>query len=135
MRADLNAIYSERVTVVTKLDARDGGTKYDTYWAHGFDGCMWSERAVRSVQADGTVTVGVTHQVQIPDAPGLSARTGDYVVRGTVEAEGLTLGEVRDLLSEREAFQIQALRNLAKPVGFSRGGGIERFADALYLEG
>lgn len=67
MRADLGEIYNETITVLNKLDARDGAQKVDTYRKTVLNHCMWSTKATRTVGTDGTVRVGTTQVVQIPE--------------------------------------------------------------------
>lgn len=67
MRANLGEIYNDTITVLNKLDARDGAQKVDTYRKTVLHHCMWSTKATRTVGTDGTVRVGTTQVVQIPE--------------------------------------------------------------------
>lgn len=153
MRADIGAIYDDTVTVINKLDARDTPLRQDMYYATVIRHCMWSVRATRSVQSDGTVTVGMTHQVQIPESENympyrewrnsdardgaFTIRAGDYVLLGEV-TEAVTASNLRDVvrLYEPDAFQVQAFRDATKGAGFSHGtDGALRFAEVYYVEG
>lgn len=153
MRADLGAIYDERLTIVNRLDAKDAGAGQDAYVATVLDGCMWTQRIHRSVQSDGTVAVGSTTSAQVPEAASyvpyrewaklpdrtgtFTVRHGDYVFRGEV-------GDVADATAlkalaaswEPDAFQVQHFRALVKGAGFEHPtSGVLRFAEVLYLEG
>lgn len=153
MRADLSAIYDDTITVINKLDARDAALKQDVYYATVLHHCMWSVKATRAVQSDGTVAVGTTHQVQIPEAENyipyrewkesearegaFTIRTGDYIVRGEIDGE-VTAQTLRDIVKryEPDAFQVQAFRDATKGEGFSHGlEGALRFAEVYYVEG
>lgn len=153
MRADLGAIYDDTITVVNKLDARDAALKQDTYYATVIPHCMWSVKATRAVQADGTVTVGMSHQVQIPESENympyrewrksdvretaFTVRTGDYIILGEVPDQ-ITASNIREIvkLYEPDAFQVQAFRDATKGDGFDHGtDGALRFAEVYYVEG
>lgn len=114
---------------------------------------MWADKVSRNVQTDGTVFVGTTHQVQIPEAENylpyrdwrkaenradsFTLRAGDYVIRGTVEEE-ITASTIKNVvkLYEPDAFQIQAFRDATKGAGFEHSTeGIMRFTEVYYVEG
>lgn len=153
MRADLGAIYDDTITIVNKLDARDAALKQDMYYTTVIPHCMWSVRATRQVQGDGTVAVGTTHQVQIPESENympyrewrksdvretaFTVRTGDYIILGEVP-EQITASNIREIvkLYEPDAFQVQAFRDATKGAGFDHGAeGALRFAEVYYVEG
>lgn len=67
MRVDLDSLYDETVTIVNRLDARDTPLRQDVYYAVTLTGCMWSQTQARTVQNDGTVVIGITHTVQVPE--------------------------------------------------------------------
>lgn len=150
MYADLGTIYDETVTLVNRLDAKDGGSKQDEYRKTVLVGCMWDQTAQRTVQSDGTVVIGTVHRVQIPESPnyrpyrdwakdpsGFTLRQGDWLVRGEV-AEELDASNVRKVLAQYEpdAFQVQHFRDLTKKEGFVHTTeGVMRFAECYYVEG
>lgn len=153
MRANLGKIYDETITIINKLDAKDAALKQDTYYKTVLNHCMWSDKVTRSVQADGTVTIGVAHQVQIPEAENylpyrewkqasnrddaFTLRAGDYVIKGEV-TEDITASNIKSVakLYEPDAFQIQAFRDATKGEGFTHSdNGIMRFAEVYYIEG
>lgn len=131
MRVDLGELYNQTVTVVNRLDARDTPLRQDVYYATVLDGCMWSQKQVRTVQDDGTVVLGVTHVVQVPESdrflpyndwasetkvapvgvdgdeggtpfvPPFTARLGDYVFKGEVE-EPVDATALKKLVSRHE---------------------------------
>lgn len=151
LRADLDAIYAgEDVTFVNKLDARDAAAKQDAWYATTLQGCVWSEREVRTVQADGTVSVGMVRRVQVPEtdgyspyrewaedpASGFTVRGGDYVIRGAL-AEAVDASNVREVVAAHEpnAFQVQAFRDLSLPAFNAPRSGVLRLAEGLFVEG
>lgn len=153
MRADLGAIYDDTITIVNKLDARDSALKQDSYFVTTLEHCMWADKVNRSVQADGTVNIATSHQVQIPESANympyrewkeaetrrdsFTLRTGDYVIRGKVSEE-ITASTIKSVvkLYEPDAFQIQAFRDATKGAGFEHStNGIMRFAEVYYVEG
>lgn len=67
MRVDLDSLYDETVTIVNRLDARDTPLRQDVYYAVTLTGCMWAQTQARTVQNDGTVVIGITHTVQVPE--------------------------------------------------------------------
>lgn len=153
MRANLGEIYDETITVINKLDAKDSALKTDSYFVTTLDHCMWADKVSRNVQTDGTVFVGTTHQVQIPEAENympyrywrqaenradsFTLRAGDYVIRGKVEEE-ITASTIKNVvkLYEPDAFQIQAFRDATKGAGFDHStDGIMRFTEVYYVEG
>lgn len=149
MWADLDALYRDTVTIVNRRDAKDAGVPFDEYRKTVLTGCMWSSTSQRTVQSDGTVSVGTVHRVQIPESPdylpyrewvadprGFTVRSGDFVVKGEV-AEEIDASNAKRVLAlyEPDAFQVQHFRDLTKREGLSRGGGVERFAEVYYLEG
>lgn len=153
MRANLDAIYDETVTVLNRLDARDAGLKQDSYHATVLRGCMWDATATRTVQSDGTVLIGTVHRLQIPESEAyvlyrewaklpdregrFTLRHGDYVVRGEV-TEAVDASTVKQVVAsyEPDAFQVQHFRNLTKSRGLHHSGaGILRFAECYYVEG
>lgn len=153
MRADLGKIYDDTITIVNKLDAKDSALKTDSYFVTTLGHCMWADRVSRTVQSDGTVLVGTTHQVQIPEAENympyrewrkaetradsFTLRAGDYVIRGKVDEE-ITASTIKNVvkLYEPDAFQIQAFRDATKGEGFEHStDGIMRFTEVYYVEG
>ena len=152
LRADLDAIYAgETVTVINRLDARHTEAKADQWLATELDGCRWSESEVRTVQADGTVAVGVVRRVKIPEsdafmpyrlwrespAGGWTLRSGDYVVRGRL-SQAVDASNVRDVVASHEpdAFQVRAFRDTTKRGGLGGPrGGVLRFAEGYSVEG
>lgn len=153
MRANLGDIYNQTITVVNKLDARDSATRQDTYYATVIEHCMWADKVTRSVQSDGTVKVGVTHQVQIPESENykpyrawrlteerkgsFTLTEGDYIFKGELEEE-VTASNLRSLVSlyEPNVFQIQSFRDATKGEGFTHStDGIMRFTEMYYVEG
>lgn len=153
MRADLGAIYDDTITVINKLDAKDSALKQDSYFVTTLHHCMWSDKVSRTVQSDGTVFVGTSHQVQIPEAENylpyrewrkaenradsFTLRAGDYVIRGKVEEE-ITASTIKNVvkLYEPDAFQIQAFRDATKGKGFEHStDGVMRFTEVYYVEG
>lgn len=152
MRANLGQIYDKTVTVINKLDAKDGGLRQDTYFKHTFDHCMWSLVTSRNIDMDGTVTIATSHRVQIPENEDyrpypewirgdhestFTVRAGDYVVLGEVTEE-VTAENIKKIMQkyEPEAFQVQTFRNATKGEGFTHStAGIMRFAESYMIEG
>lgn len=164
MRVDLDRLYDETVTIVNRLDAKDCPLKQDTYFSTVLHRCMWTQRHSRTVADDGTVTIGITHVVQIPEsdrfmpyrewkdaekfpeddpffsggnAAPFTARLGDYVFKGEVEVPADAMG-LKKLAStmEPDVFQVQAFRDLTHGDGMDHGtDGIMRFAECYYIEG
>lgn len=153
MRADLGKIYDDTITVINKLDARDASLKQDTYYKTVLDHCMWASKEARTVSSDGSVNIGVVHQVQIPEAEdympyrewrkaenlheSFTLRAGDYVVRGEV-SEDISASTIKQVMAlyEPDAFQIQAFRDATKGAGFDHStDGILRFTEVYYVEG
>lgn len=153
MRANLGEIYNETITVINILDAKDSDEKQDAYVKHFLDGCMWNIRTARTVEQDGTVTVGTTHVVQIPEdaeylpykewakladkSTHFTIRPKDYVVLGKVTEELTALNLRKVILNyEPEAFQVQAFRDATKGKGFEHSvKGIMRFTEPYIVEG
>lgn len=153
MRADLGKIYDDTITVINKLDAKDSLLKQDSYHKTVIDHCMWSVKSVRNVDNGGTVNIGTVHQVQIPESESympyrewrkrenregsFTLRTGDYIVRGTVEEE-IDATNIKKIMNQYEpdVFQIQAFRDATKGQGFDHStAGIMRFSEVYYVEG
>lgn len=153
MRADLGQIYDDTITVINKLDAKDSALKQDSYFVTTLHHCMWADRVSRTVQADGTVNVATSHQVQIPEAENympyrewknaetradsFTLRAGDYVIRGEV-TEDISASTIKNVvkLYEPDAFQIQAFRDATKGAGFEHStDGVMRFTEVYYVEG
>lgn len=152
MRANLGQIYDETITVVNKLDARDNAEKQDSYFKHILQHCMWSTRTTRSVEPDGTVDIGTTSVVQIPESENyltyrawskgdkdqaFTIRAGDYIVKGVVTEE-ITAANVKKILAQYEpdSFQVQTFRDATKGEGFTHStSGIMRFTEAYIVEG
>lgn len=153
MRVDLGKVYDDTITVINKLDAKDAALKQDMYYKTVLEHCMWASKVQRDVLDDGSVSVGVSHQVQIPESESylpyrewrlaerreksFTVREGDYVILGRVEEE-VTASTVKSIvkLYEPEAFQIQAFRDATKGEGFTHStDGALRFAEVYYIEG
>lgn len=152
MRANLGAIYDKTVTVINKLDARDSALKQDEYFKHEIDHVMWSLVTTRSVAQDGTVTIGTSHRVQIPESESyvpykkwvgtdhqsvFTVRAGDYVVLGSV-AEEVSAATIKKVIAqyEPEAFQVQTFRDATKGDGFTHSTkGVRRFIEPYIIEG
>lgn len=155
MRVDLGRLYDETVTIINRLDAKDCPLKVDEYYATTINHCMWTQRHERDVDGDGTVTIGITHEVQIPEsdsympyrewkdadkeveAPPFTARLGDYVFKGAVAApKDATELKRMAAMSEPDVFQVQAFQDLTHGDGFDHStDGILRFAECYHLEG
>lgn len=152
MRVNLGKIYNQTVTVINKLDARDSSQKQDEYFIHVFDHCMWSLVTTRTVEGDGTVTIGTSHRVQIAENVDylpykewinsdhetvFTVRAGDYVVLGEVTEE-VTAANIKKVIQlyEPEAFQVQTFRDATKKEGFDHStDGIMRFTEPYVIEG
>lgn len=153
MRINLGKVYNEVITIINKIDAKDSEEKMDSFVKHQLEGCMWSIRTQREVQTDGTVTVGTSHIVQIPeDAEYLPYKewvkledknnnftisAGDYVIKGIVE-EDITASNIRSVVKkyEPDAFQVQMFRDATKGEGFEHStAGIMRFVEPYIIEG
>ncbi len=151
MQADLGHIYDETITIISKLDAKDSLLKQDSYYVNVIDHCMWSVRSIRTVSEDGTVNIGMTHQVQIPESndyrpyrewkkhatEGFTIRPGDYVVKGDV-SEDIDAANIKKIMNlyEPDAFQVQVFRDATKGEGFTHStDGIMRFVEVYYVEG
>lgn len=148
---DLGTLYNETLTIINRLDAKDGGLKQDAYHKTVLHGCMWSAQSEHSVGNDGTVSIGTLHRVQIPESPeykpyrewaqapqGFTVRLGDYVVRGEVAEDVFTAADAKKVISayEPDVFIVQHFRDLTKREGFIHSAdGILRFAECYYLEG
>lgn len=158
MRANLGEIYDDTITVINKLDARDSSQKQDSYYKTVLKHCMWSTKSTRTVGTDGTVHVGTTQVVQIPENVDylpyrewieaitqehdeelkcFTIRQGDYIVRGEVSEE-ITASTLKKVipLYEPDAFQVQVFRDATKGKGFIHStAGIMRFTEAYIVEG
>lgn len=150
MYANLGEIYDDTISILNKLDARDSQSKTDEYFVTVIDHCMWSLVTTRTVESDGTVTIGTSHRVQIPenesykpykewkiDKEGFTIRAGDYVVKGEV-TEDVTSGNFRAIVKQYEpdAFEVQTFRDATKGKGFRHSvNGINRFIEPYIIEG
>lgn len=150
MRANLGKIYNETITIINRLDARDSKQKTDEYFTTVLKNCMWSLVTTRTVQTDGTVIIGTSHRVQIPEnasysqykdwkenQDGFTIRTGDYVIRGELN-ESINSGNYRNIIKQYEpdAFEIQTFRDATKGDGFEHSiAGVNRFLEPYILEG
>lgn len=153
MKADLGRIYDETVTIVNVADAKSAGTQYDVYQKHELSHCMWSIRTDRTVEADGTVSIGTTHVVQVPESEDylpyrewlkledrskkFTISAGDYVIRGSVPEE-IDSGNYRKVVAkyEPDAFEVQSFRDATKGAGFDHSTrGALRFAEPYIIEG
>ena len=140
MRADVDALYDETVTVVHRISAKESGLPSDSFVKQEASGCMWAETAQRTVDSNGTVAIGTVRKVQIPESSvpdGLQVSAGDYVFRGEV-AEDIDASNIRKVtaLYEPDVFQVQHFRDLTRKSGLpDTGFGLMRFAQVWYLEG
>lgn len=153
MRVNLNELYRETITIINKLDAKDAALRQDAWYKTVLRDCMWSARTVRAVSADGTVAVGTSIRVQIPENADyvpyaewskpanrdarFTIRAGDYIIRGEV-AEEITPSNVRKIVADHEpdACQVKAFADLTKRAGIHRGVmPLGRFAEVLSIEG
>lgn len=150
MRANLGRIYNTTITVLNKLDAKDSSQKMDEYKPTVIQHCMWSLVTSRTVQADGTVLIGTSHRVQIPedalyrpykewkkDLEGFTIRTGDYIVKGRI-IEEVTTANYKSIIKQYEpdAFEVQTFRDATKGEGFEHSiKGINRFIEPYVIEG
>lgn len=153
MRVNLNELYRETITVINKLDAKDAALRQDAWYKTVLKDCMWSTRTVRSVDAEGSVSIGTAFRVQIPESADylpytewskpserdshFTVRAGDYIIRGEV-AEEITPENIRKVIAkyEPEACQVKAFADLTKRAGLHSGvGPLHRFAEVLSIEG
>lgn len=150
MRANLGRIYSQTITLLNKLDAKDSDQKTDEYFKTIIPKCMWSLVTSRTVEPDGTVVIGTSHRVQIPEdenyhpykewkdtREGFTIRAGDYVIKGTVTEE-VDSGNFRNIVKQYEpdAFEVQTFRDATKGDGFTHSvKGVNRFIEPYILEG
>lgn len=150
MKANLGKIYNQTVTIINKLDARDSKQKQDGFYKTIIHNCMWSLITTRTVQADGTVIIGTSHRVQIPESEeylpytdwkeslsGFTIRTGDYAIKGAVYDE-IDASNFKNVIKkyEPDAFEIQTFRDATKGEGFLHSvAGIKRFIEPYVIEG
>lgn len=154
MRVNLGEIYNDTITLINKIDAKDNPTKEDMYEKRVLNGCMWTLRTERVVNADGTVTIGTTHQVQIPENVEyrpykewvalkdrenfFTIRPGDVVIKGVVSEEIDSGTVLRKVMAnyEPDAFNVQMFRDATKGAGFEHSvSGILRFTEPYIIEG
>lgn len=151
MRANLGKIYNSTVTVLNRLDAKDAKTKTDEFYKTVLRGCMWSLVTTRQVQSDGSVTIGTSHRVQIPEnenylpykdwkanpQEGFTIRAGDYLIKGEVFEE-VDSANYKTVVKryEPDAFEVQTFRDATKGEGFEHSTkGAKRFIEPYVIEG
>lgn len=150
MRANLGKIYDTTITVINRLDARDSKQKMDEFKATVVKHCMWSLVTSRTVQLDGTVTIGTSHRVQIPESAfyvpynewkssqaGFTIRPGDYIIKGVVY-DDVTAENYKSVIKryEPDAFEVQTFRDATKGDGFEHSTyGAKRFVEPYIIEG
>lgn len=147
MLVDVMKALAETVTVVCRVDAEDAGADEDEYHARVLAGCNWQAQATRSVDTDGTVSVGRTTKVQVPASAGefsrefagqadrWSAKSGDVVVRGRLEGGPFTRSELLKALKGREWVTVKAVTDLRGNGGVRPGSGVTSFAAIVLVEG
>lgn len=117
----LTPAFTETITLLNKLDAKDSETGLDVWKSTVLRNCAWSEKAVRSVQ-NNVVSLGRTIIVRIPASPdfhpyiewktdmeGFTLSTGDCIIRGEV-AETVTSDNVKQVLADREGFVVKSVK-------------------------
>lgn len=123
----LTPTFTETITLLNKLDAKDSETGLDVWKSTVLHDCAWSEKSVRSVQGN-VVSVGRSIIVRIPSSPdfhpysewkdgmnGFTLSTGDCIVRGTV-SEAVTADNVKSVLAAHEGFVVKSAKiNTAIP--------------------
>lgn len=123
----LTPAFTETITLLNKLDAKDSTSGMDEWKSTILHNCAWSEKAVRSVQ-NNVVSVGRTIVVRIQASPdfrpysewkdgmnGFTLRTGDCIVRGVVSEE-VTADNVKSVLAAHEGFVVKSAKiNTAIP--------------------
>lgn len=154
MRVDLGKVYDQTITIVNKIDAKDSASKLDAFEKHVLHGCMWSLKTVRTVAEDGTVRIGTSHTVQIPESISylpykewvrledrdsrFTIRTDDYIALGEVWEIIDSATTLRKVMAnyEPDAFQVRAFRDATKGEGFEHStAGAMRFAEPYIIEG
>lgn len=133
MRAELDEIYGETVTIINRLDAKHAALKQDVYYPTVLLNCMWRDESKSGTSSSGVVTPSTIHTVQIPKDAGnyvkyrdwrnlesknsaFTLRAGDYVVRGKVDGP-VTADNIRTIIADYEpdAWQVKAWRELTIP--------------------
>lgn len=152
MRVNTNDLYRDTITILNKLDARDATLKKDAWYKTVIPDCMWTERITRTVTSDGTVNIGSSFQIQIPDNENyrsykdwmkpenrdklFTVRQGDYLIRGEVPEE-ITPENIRSVVAkyEPEACQVKTFRDLRRSELKYVPSALMRFAEILEIEG
>lgn len=152
MHVDTDTIYRDTITVLNKLDARDATLKQDAWYKTVLQDCMWTELVTRSVGADGTVNIGSSFRIQIPEKNNylpykqwitpanrdsyFTVSLGDYVILGEVSEE-ITPETLREIVKkyEPQACQVKSFRDLTNSGIHSSTQGLMRFAEILSIEG
>lgn len=152
MNVDLDKALDQTVTVFNRIGARDAGLDEDVYAVRVVSPAMWSERVVRSTDAQGTALTAKSCVVQVPSSTmryvpyrefckarpkdALTASTGDYVVNGVSGLSGEpTKRQVLAEVKARGGFEVNAFRDLSNNGGVEGGSGALKYANVLHLEG
>lgn len=123
----LTPAFSETITLLNKLDAKDSTSGMDEWKSTVLHDCAWSEKAVRSVQGN-VVSVGRSIIVRIPASPdfrpysewkdgmdGFTLSTGDCIIHEEV-TETVTPDNVKQVLADHEGFVVKSAKiNTAIP--------------------
>ena len=123
----LTPAFTETITLLNKLDAKDSETGLDVWKSTVLHDCAWSEKAVRSLQGN-VVSVGRSIIVRIPVSPdfrpysewkngmdGFTLSTGDCIIRGEA-TETVTPDNIKQVLADREGFVVKSAKiNTAIP--------------------
>ena len=117
----LTPAFTETITLLNKLDAKDSETGLDVWKPTVLHDCAWSEKAVRSLQGN-VVNVGRSIIVRIPASPdfhpysewkdgmdGFTLSTGDCIVRGEISEE-VTADNVKTVLASHNGFVVKSAK-------------------------
>lgn len=117
----LTPAFTETITLLNKLDAKDSETGLDVWKSAVLHDCAWSEKSMRSVQGN-VVSVGRSIVVRIPASPdfrpysewkanmdGFTLSTGDCIIRGEV-TETVTSDNVKQVLADHEGFVVKSAK-------------------------
>lgn len=117
----LTPAFTETITLLNKLDAKDSTSGMDGWKSTVLDNCAWSEKSVRSVQSN-VVSVGRSIIVRIPASPdfhpysewkdvmdGFTLSTGDCIVRGEI-SEKVTADNVKSVIAAHDGFVVKSAK-------------------------
>lgn len=123
--------FNQKITILNKLKGIDSATRLDVWKKTTLDSCFFNTQTVRNINGT-TVTVGHNFICRVPknenyrpynewieDLEGFTFSTGDYIIKGEVTEDLITLDNIKKIIAKYKpnAFEIRFFKDNTGTIG------------------